>query len=249
MTTNSVDQDKVLNRIRKMMALANDAAASAGERDNAMRMVHATLAKHNLTMAMAEASGQQQEEARDKGTTETRDQPWARRVAHSISDLYFCRYFFTKVRDGRGKVRHNFVGRVGNVETAKLMTDYVCKSIMSEANRLWKLQPDPGPWWTGFCKGAAEQIAARCLALRTDAEKVDAAQPSTGTALVLASFYKIELAANEEWLLNAGQKLYSVKNREKAAGAGVLEGRAFGAKVSLNRQVGTSAKSNLVRIK
>lgn len=38
------DMSRILQRVRKMMALANDKAASDGERENAMRMAHATLA-------------------------------------------------------------------------------------------------------------------------------------------------------------------------------------------------------------
>lgn len=64
------EQARVLARVRKMMALANDdAAASDGERDNALRMAHATLLKHNLTMAAAEEAGATAEEARERDST------------------------------------------------------------------------------------------------------------------------------------------------------------------------------------
>jgi len=39
-----------------MLRLANDAGASEGERHNAMRMAHATLAKHNLDLASVESA-------------------------------------------------------------------------------------------------------------------------------------------------------------------------------------------------
>ena len=41
----------ILDRVKKMLAIANDSAASEGECDNALRMAHNTLAKHNLDMA------------------------------------------------------------------------------------------------------------------------------------------------------------------------------------------------------
>jgi Protein of unknown function (DUF2786) len=235
---NDNEQERVLGRIRKMMRLAEDSAASQGERDNAMRMVHATLAKHNLTMSMAEEKGATAEEAREKGDTTSRDQPWCRTVGHAVGELYFCQYFYTKLRDRAGKVRHNFVGRAGNVETAKLMTDYVVKSITSEANRLWKLQPDPGPWWTSFCKGAAEQVRERCHKLRAEAEAADKAIPSTGTALVLASVYAAEEAANALWVQQHVGPLHRRADRTKGVTFdGYAAGKAFGAKVSLHRQV------------
>lgn len=232
---NDNEQERVLGRIRKMMRLAEDAAASQGERDNAMRMVHATLAKHNLTMSMAEEKGAAAEEKRKQGDTTSRDQPWTRSVGHAIGELYFCQYFYTKLRDRAGKVRHSFVGRAGNVETAKLMTDYVVKSITSEANRLWKLQPDPGPWWTSFCKGAAQQVRERCKKLREEAEAND--KPSTGTSLMLVNVYAAEKAANQLVLNAMGVKLHTPTVRTKRVGDGFGAGLAFGASVSLHRQV------------
>ncbi len=155
MEANTKEQDRVLARVRKMMALANDAAASEGERDNALRMVHATLAKHNLTMAMAEEAGGEAEK-RGLVTAESRDQPWARQTASAIASLMFCRYFRQK-SPRAGKVIHNFVGREGNAKTASELADFVIRSIMSEANREWKKQANPGPWWTSFCKGELDQ--------------------------------------------------------------------------------------------
>lgn len=62
--TNDSEKIKILGRIRKMLALANNEGASEGERDNALRMAHATLAKYNLDMAEVESSGKPQQEAR-----------------------------------------------------------------------------------------------------------------------------------------------------------------------------------------
>jgi hypothetical protein len=48
-------EDKILSRIQKMLALANDLAATEGERDNALRMAYNLMAKHNLDMVTVEA--------------------------------------------------------------------------------------------------------------------------------------------------------------------------------------------------
>lgn len=235
---NTKDQDKILARVRKMMALANDAGASAGERGNALRMMHATLAKHNLTIAEAEAAGQNTEK-RDRITAETRNQPWARTVAHAVGELFFCRYFFSP-GSVAGKVKHNFVGREDNAKTAASMSEYVIGSIMKEANREYKKQPDPGPWWTSFCKGAAEQVRVRCHELRIAAEQADA-PTSTGTGIVLASFYKTEQDANAKFLEDSLKiKLQTKATRTKRAGEGYEAGKNFGRGISLNRQVGAT---------
>jgi hypothetical protein len=239
---NNAEQDRILGRIRKMVALANDAAASEGERDNAMRMVHSTLAKYNLTMAMAEEAGTEKSEAREKGVTTSRDQPWCRHVAHAIAELFFCRYFYSKTAK-RGTVSHNFVGRSANVITASAMTDFVIRSVMSEANKGWKKAADPGPWWTSFCKGATDHIASRCRALREEAEKESVTEKTPGTSLVLASFYKQEMDANAKFLEALGIHLRIKKTREIGAGDGYSAGRDFGGKINLSRQLGGASNT------
>lgn len=41
----------ILEKVKKLLALAGNAGATEGERDNALRMAHGLLAKHNLDMA------------------------------------------------------------------------------------------------------------------------------------------------------------------------------------------------------
>lgn len=229
---------KILTKVRKMMALAGDGAASDGERDNALRMAHALLAKHNLSMAEVEAKGGQAEEARGVELCESRNQPWARTTAHAIANMLFCSYFFSRSSHA-GKVTHNFVGREGNAKTAAELANYVIGSIMSEANKQWKKQADPGPWWTSFCKGAAHRVYERCKEIREAAEH-ESRPASTGTSLVLASVYASELAANKQFISdNLGLKLVTKPVRVKAATEGYHAGRDFGGGISLNRQIGS----------
>lgn len=160
-------------------------------------------------------------------------------MSHAVAGLFFCAYWYSRTAK-RGTVRHNFVGLAGNVATAKAMTDYLVKSIMSEANRRWKEQPDPGAWWTSFCKGAAHRIRERCHELREASEKQDGT--SSCTALVVVSLYKAEAEKNALVLKEMGLQLRFPKPRTKAAGDGYQDGRRFGDGLSLNRQVGAAAR-------
>ena len=232
--------DKIISKVRKMLALAGDAAASEGERDNALRMAHNILAKHNLSMAEIEATTGEAGEARGSETCETRNQPWARKASMAVGNMLFCSYFFSR-SSRAGKVTHNFVGREGNAKTAADLSAYVVNSIMSEANKEWKKQADPGPWWTSFCKGAADRVWERCEEIRKAAER-DSSATSTGTSLVLASLYASELAANKAYITNSmGLKLVTKASRQKRVGDGYGAGKAFGSGISLNKQVGRSA--------
>ena len=43
--------EKVLERIKKMLTLGNDAGATEAERETALRMAYNVMAKYNLTIA------------------------------------------------------------------------------------------------------------------------------------------------------------------------------------------------------
>jgi hypothetical protein len=253
MTTNNSEKDRVLARVKKMLNLANDAGASEGERDNALRMAHATLAKHNLSMAEASQADTSRGEARIEETAKNIGYPWARQAAHAVAGLFFCKYFYMDVYTATGKprsdaCRHFFVGRESNATTAREMAIYVLQSILREANRRRVAEQQTWTWHTSFCKGAAARVRVRCSMLRDEAEKADAARaaasPSSGTSLVLASLYALETTANEAFIASRGRKLGVVQSREHAPSvSGYADGAAFGNSISLNRQVGTGSST------
>ena len=230
----SDDLDRVMARIRKMLALTNDAAATEGERDTAMRMVQATLAKHNLDLANVEASGGAAGEARHEDKLEVRGSPWVRRVAHGVGKLFFCKYYYQK---GRGKSdTHCFVGRLSNTQTAKEMLPWLVKALRAEA---YRLAPKDGAFRTTFLKAAAQRIFDRCEALI----KEPVAEAVPGTAVVLASYYRTEMDANLAFLKDQGTKLSTKISRERHVGlAGYAEGTAFGSSINLSRQLSGGSK-------
>lgn len=241
------DKDKVLARIKKMLTLANDAAASEGERDNAMRMAHATLAKYNLSLAEANAADTSKQERRLEDSFADYGYPWTRRMAQELGRLFFCGYFFVPIRSD--KVRHYFVGRESNVITARDMCAFVIKSILSEANRRMRAEGQTWAWHTSFCKGASARVMQRAANLRAEAERASEQKPtitSTGTSLVLASLYKQELDANKALMEQMHPDMRTQKSRERSAQwDGYEAGKRHGDTISLNRQVGQSSHKKL----
>lgn len=234
------DKEKVLARVKKMMALANDAGASEGERDNALRMAHSTLAKYNLTMSQAEKAGEKATEKRIEGGLKKKStHPWERTVANAIAKLFFCEYFYV-LRTGRETI-HYFVGKESNVATAQGMFFYVANSIDREAQRRGKEVEGSsgGTYWRSFCKGAAYAVYARCKEIRETAER---APKTPGTSLVLASVYATEEAANKQHMALYSGNIRAVGSRERGADySAAAEGKAFGNKVSLHNQIGGSS--------
>ena len=224
--------EEIVVKIRKMMALANDAGASDGERDNAMRMAYNIMAKYNL------AEGDLTEkEIRQLLALGGDVAPYARRIANALAGMFFCNYYTEK----RGaKLNHKFVGKAANVMTASLMADYVIKSIRKEARSAASKNGYPESWKTSFYKGAAATIVARCVEM-IDTQKTTTTK-SAGTGLVLASVYESERIANDEFLSAQGVRLRSkVSTEHRATAAGYNAGKEFGKSVSLNRQVGGGA--------
>lgn len=261
MSTNNSTSDntlRILDRVKKMMALANDRAASEGERDNAIRMAYNTLAKYNLSMAQVGVLDSANNDPRAHVILDlAANEPWTLRAASGVAALFFCKHFRNSTINGH---MHCFVGKSVNTQTASYMAEYVIGSIRKEADSAaanyfgnFKLDsilgidsgetPESGKklWIESFRIGAAAEVNKRCLQLAADAQR-DNSQ-GTGTSLVLASLYQQELAANADYIKNQmGIHLSSIKAGAKALATGAAAaGAKFGGSINLSRQIGAGA--------
>lgn len=243
-------QNKILARIRKMMALADCSAATEGERDTALQMVYNLLAKHNLTMVDVEnnsAEGEAREEQQAKFVV----YPWARSIAKSVAEMFFCRYYFAAPRKGK-QATHCFIGRQSNAVTASYMAEFVVRSVLREATKAYGSAISPEA--RTFAIGVVDRLRTRIRAIQ-DAqaqEPTEAGAPAApGSALVLTKLRDSERDANELWLEAQGIQLERVKGRQKGItdGNAYNAGKAFGGSVSLAPQVGGKAHSTVKAIK
>lgn len=229
---NEEQQKSIISRVKKMLALAADAGATEGERDNAIRMAHATLAKYNLDMAEVEASTGTIEEERVKETFQFYGRPWARMVSHAVADLFFCKYLYMANSDAK-KIGHIFIGRKSNVVTAQELAKWLVESIAREGARSARANYGGNTWKRSFCLGAGHRIWERVREIQ-DATKNQQATPGKG--IVLASLYQREAAANQA-LIPA--KLGKGRSGSRIGFAGAAEqGRAYGSTVQLTTQLG-----------
>jgi hypothetical protein len=227
-----MSNDKILSKVRKLFNLAGNAGATEGERDNAIRMAHNLLAKHNLDMAEVEASGQTPQEARDSVTAEFYSAPWTRTIGQATAKLYFCKYLFIK-----GTKKHLFIGKVSNATAASEIAKWLFKSVDAES---YKLYPNGNTGQRpGFQRGAADIIYNRV-------EEIIAAsreQASAGKSLVLADVYNMEAAANQELMAKLFPYTTTSKARKSNIDVGAYyAGAEFGKKVNLNRQLGGNSQ-------
>jgi hypothetical protein len=222
--------ETVLTKVRKLLKLAADQAATEGERDNAMRMAHKLLAKHNLDMV--DVDKHIRKEGRSKEELQTFGMKWCRDVAKAMGELFFCKYFYGEKLNAT-KLQHFFVGKESNAVTASLMTEYVIASILKECRSKYKHNLSPES--RNFAIGAADAIWVKVQLMKK--EPVPTGDGSF--AIVPMSYYDQEIEANMEWLKGQGTELVTVKNRAQGIKdyAAYGAGREYGNGINLNQQV------------
>lgn len=235
-------EDKIITRIQKMLALANDLAATEGERDNALRMAYNLMAKHNLDMARVESHGKKPDEERIRFQNEGWSWLWAKQTRMIVADLFFCKYYFGNSINGT-QCQHNFVGRESNAMTAAVMSDFIVDSILKEGRKIYKQNTAPGT--RAFAIGAMHKLHERVAEIkRSQARAMD--RESSGTALVLASHYETEKTANELFIADSmGIVLKQRKSGNRGVGdvTAYQQGQAYGAKINLSAQVADESKA------
>jgi hypothetical protein len=223
--------EKILDRVRKMLTLANDTGATEGERDTALRMAHNLLTKHQLTMGDVDAAAREREDPRGTFDMEGWGMPWCRSVRSAIANLFMCTYYTQKINATRYK--HFFVGRESNATTAMYMADFIVRGLLKEADQRYGHRLTP--LGRSFGEGAALRLWTRVHELRAVKQQEI---KSEGYALVLMDLAKQEKDENEKLLpaLREGRK------REIKGDSGAMRaGYDHAGKISLDVQVSTTA--------
>lgn len=226
-----MSEERILDRVRKMIALANDEAATEGERDNALRMAQATLLKHQLSIEDVSQFEKDKMDPRGEFSTDGWNLPWCRDVRSAVAKLFMCTYFYRKINATRG--HHTFVGRESNATTAMYMSEYIIKALLKECDRQYGHRLTPGG--RSFGVGAAYRLWARVREMQKAAQ---AEVVATGSALVLLDLQKQEESDNEDFITKRGG-VKTVKAREpKVDYTAYAAGRAHADSISLSTQVG-----------
>lgn len=234
-----MNEERIIARIKKMLALANDLGASEGERENALRMAYATMAKYNIDEATLGASSQA--EARINFENQSFSWSWAKSVNQVIGQLFFCRYYYGQKINGTQCI-HHFVGKESNAMTAAVMADWIVKSILKEARSIYKQNTSPGA--RSFALGAYEILFTRIQDIKK-AQQATSEASTPGTGMVLFDLYKSEAEANEAFMNEGGIKLKKgVARRSKIQTSAYNAGKEFGYGINLSPQVtGTTQKT------
>lgn len=235
------NQDRIIDKIKKLLAVANNGASGNGvehEQEIAMRQALALLAKHNLEMSDV-ADNLDKEDREVIEIAEEFPCPWRRVVAGAVAGLFFCKFFWTQVPN-KQKYKFSFVGLESNAEAAKSMTEWLLKSIYKESMKRQKEQGQTVAFGTSFRNAAGNRINDRCYQMRQEAEQ---APEYKGTyALALTNLYQQEQEANDNFLdkvMGVQLKVKKIKGDIKSL-AGLKQGRDYGDKINLSNQLTNS---------
>lgn len=224
-------EEKILARVRKLLNLANDAAATEGERENALRMAHATLTKHALDMEDVSEFDRNKIDPRGEYNTEGWNLPWCRQIRAAVAKLFNCSYFYQKINATRGK--HSFVGRESNSTTAMYMSEFIITGMLKECDKRYGHRLTPGG--RSFGEGAAARLWSRVYDMQKTQQREFTA---AGSALVVQDIATSEKAENEAWLkANVGDLVKAKARNSKVDINAYRAGADHANSISLNTQV------------
>ena len=216
--------DSIKERIRKLLAKADNTACTVEEAQAFNDKAFELMAKYNLDRATVEKD---KEAVRNHKTLAVVIRPWSTAVLHGICRLYYCEWYYT--RNGRSD-QVTLVGEESNVAVCHAIAIMVLRAIQQEA-RVTGLG-------RSFMNGAGLTIYQRCLEMRPKASSPAAQQTSDNRALVVLG--DKEDTENKQYIAKlTGGNLKSARSTgAKARGAaGVAAGAAFGKTLPLRNNL------------
>lgn len=223
--------DRILERVRKLLAMANDERANEGERDNALRMANNIMAKYQIEMADVPLEQREKDDPIGRFEEEGWNLAWNNMMRNSIAKLFDCRYFQGgKINATRG--RHVFVGRGANATTAMLMSDWIVRAALREADKVAGHRLTAGG--RSFGLGVAARLSERVNALIKDSNAE--LKVSTGRDLVIIRQNAQD--ANEAWIA-ANMKVGKSRALRKSSvdADAYFAGRSHADSINLSKQV------------
>jgi Protein of unknown function (DUF2786) len=238
-------EDKIADRIRKLLALAGNNPSEA-EAAVAMERAAALMAEHNLTMMEVEAVSETERIETHYDKQRPR-QTWARGIWNAVATLNFCLYYYQTPQPPQVGDRYSLIGARANVVSTQIMAQYLVETV----ERLARECPDISGMhdYHAFKLGCARRLAERIRRLRESRLNVETAktmhrsqsQPSNLPAL--ANLYSSNEIANRDLYKRIhGRKLGSGYGATTSRAIAYRHGLAAGNVIGLDPQVARSQR-------
>lgn len=225
---------KILEKVRKLLAMANHENSNEHERDTAMRQAHALLTKHGLDMVSVANHEREKLDPRGDFVHEDWSMPWTRTVRQAIAKLFMCDYIMGSKINGT-RQRHFFIGRASNATTAEYMSVFVVGSILKEGRS--RYGHNLSPQTRAFGAGAAARLIQRVNEMIE--AKVQEVQVSDGKGLALVDLRTSEESDNLAFTKDWGVKTLASRSGKLDSGA-YRAGHEHADSIGLNVQVSTT---------
>lgn len=249
---NGMSREKIIDKIRKLLALS--ASPNENEAALAAEKAQAMLAEYNLHISEVEAfGGQKLDKFVMDSELQTKSRPWQRTVCHGVAQMYFCSYFYSGQYKATGTKyvkmdAHTFVGTEANVVIARMMSDYLIKTVQRLAVQGMKDQSDPAAYRTSFRNACVRRLYTRMMKRIEEAKRGEVKTDSGKNLPALLSMYEDAKAKQAAYIEAEVGKLKEKASRMKTSDVrGMLDGAAAGDRIGLDQQVG-GAGSNTKRI-
>ncbi len=247
-----------IDRIRKLLNLANNASASENEADVARGLAEQLMAASGITEE--DVAGIEQVDPSSTVAAEPGDMhdTFGNVVAAAVARIVGCFCYTTKIDAHRQRCRgcdqvagpHDhfheggrvimWVGTTDQRDTAIELHAWVCRQIdrlSIAARRTAKSSTSPRLWLNSYRLGLASAIAEQARSMVEYRAKY---QPSTGSALVIQS--------NVMRKIDEHKRTLSLRKSSKASarsGEGFAAGKNDGKSIGLRRSVASSGQKRL----
>lgn len=239
------NQNPILTRIAKLLALRDNAGATEAEAALAAEHVQRLLQDNGLTMAEVEAAGGSTADVggqREKRALDRRAMyEYQRTMMAALAANNFCLHMIVKVTNakplysgGRGKTSRNhvLVGRFINVQATEQMYDYLdgtMRRLASEAGIDYRATRE----FNYFLEGATSRVVERLIQRRHEREleerKAAAARSTqgngTGRELALTDVYGTEADLNNDLVNGFAPGTTAASRRAQAAQAAARQAK------------------------
>jgi hypothetical protein len=205
----------VIEKVKKLLALANDERNNEHQAAAAAAKAQELLEAYNLDMAIVGKTakgpqGGRREDTRLKGGL----YKWQRRLWEAVADLNFCMYWSIKGLSKGSTYEHRILGRQENVIGAQVMADYLQQTVERLAQETARDREVNvfAREMVAYREGMAQRLVERLQRLRREKlqaekerqrqemEQARANGPSNPHGLVLASLIEDENALNLDHL-------------------------------------------------
>ena len=232
-------RDKLIDKIRKLLALST--SANEHEAALAAEKAQALLAEYNLSMTdiVTDEEGKDEGFIIDGEMVDDDPYPWKRQLCQAVSKLYFCKYFFVRIR-GVG-IRNSIVGAPHNIAVAKMMYQYLADTTERLAREARKKQPPElrKGYRRSFMIGCALRLCERIQKRIDDSKKSGIVSDGKNLPALLDLYNKAENQLTVFMNKEIGQLKTSKRRLRYSNSNGLRDGTVAGDQIGLDSQVGS----------